>query len=67
MARGRPKHELTLSPSEREQLLSMKRSRSLPHALVKRAQIVLMAAEGCSNTAIAECSSHRIPRHPALT
>jgi hypothetical protein len=33
MLRGRPKAELMVSPSEREQLLAMTRSRSLPHAL----------------------------------
>ncbi len=54
MSRGRPKRELTLSPSEREQLLAMTRSRSLPHALVRRAQIVLMSAAGSNNIAIAE-------------
>ena len=54
MPRGRPKQEVVLSPSEREQLASMTRSRSLPYALVRRAQIVLMAVDGCSNLAIAE-------------
>ena len=54
MPRGRPKLELTLSSSEREQLLSMTRSRSMPHALVRRAQIVLMSADGSNNIAIAE-------------
>ena len=32
----------------------MARSRSLPHSVVRRAQMILMLAEGCSNTAIAE-------------
>lgn len=54
MPRGRPKQELALSPMEREQLVSMTHSRSLPHPLVRRAQIVLMSADGHSNTAIAE-------------
>jgi putative transposase len=54
MPRGRPKQALVLSPSEREQLLSLTRSRSLPHPLLRRAQIVLMAVDGHSNTAIAE-------------
>ena len=54
MPRGRPKQELVLSPMEREQLVSMTHSRSLPHPLVRRAQIVLMSADGLSNTAIAE-------------
>ena len=54
MPRGRPKQALTMSPSEREQLLSMTRSRSLPHALVRRAQIVLMSSDGSSDVAIGE-------------
>ena len=54
MPRGRPKQELVLSPFEREQLVSMTRSRSMPHVVVRRAQIVLMAADGCSNLVIAE-------------
>jgi putative transposase len=53
MARGRPVPALTLSPSEREQLVSFTRARSMPHALVTRARIILLAAEGHSNTAIA--------------
>ncbi len=54
MARGRPLRELTLSPSERDQLVSITRSRSMPQALVTRARIILLAADGCSNTTIAE-------------
>jgi putative transposase len=54
MPRGRPKQELALSPSEREQLVSVTRSRSLPGPLVRRAEIVLLAAEGRSNVTIAE-------------
>ena len=45
---------LSLSPDERDILQSMSRSRSLPHPLVVRAQIVLRAAQGASNTAIAQ-------------
>ncbi len=54
MARGRPLRELTLSPSERDHLVSLTRSRSMPQALGTRARIILLAADGCSNTAIAE-------------
>jgi FixJ family two-component response regulator len=43
-----------VSPSEREQLLAMTCSRTLPHALVRRAQIVLMSAKGSNNITIAE-------------
>jgi putative transposase len=54
MITGRPKPPLTLGYDERLQLESIAGSRSLPHGLVVRAKIVLMAAEGQSNTAIAE-------------
>jgi putative transposase len=53
MITGRPKKPLTLAPAEREQLQAWARSRALPHGLVRRARIVLMAAEGKTNTAIA--------------
>ncbi len=51
---GRPKQPLSLSRDERLQLESIAGSRSFPHGLVIRAQIVLMAADGKSNTAIAD-------------
>ena len=54
MPRGRPLPPLILSPSEREELASITRSRSLPHALVTRARIVLLGTDGHSNTAIAK-------------
>ncbi len=54
MPRGRPMPALTLSPAERDQLVAVTRSRALPHPLVTRARIVLLAADGVSNTAIAE-------------
>lgn len=54
MSRGRPLRELTLSTSERDELVSITRSRSMPQALATRARIILLAAEGQSNTAIAE-------------
>ncbi len=53
MARGRPLRTLTLSPSERDQLVSFTHARSMSQALVRRARIILLAADGCSNTAIA--------------
>ena len=53
MARGRPLRALTLLPSEQDQLTSLIRARSMPQALVTRAQIILLAAAGRSNTAIA--------------
>ncbi len=54
MKTGRPKKSIILSNQEHEQLTSMVRSRSLPHGLVTRAQIVLLAAEGTTNSEIAE-------------
>ena len=53
MVTGRPKKPLTVSVEERKQLQAWASSRSLPHGLVRRARIVLMSAEGMSNTAIA--------------
>ena len=46
MTLGRPLAPIELTESDREQLASMARSRSLPHGLVRRAEIVLLAAEG---------------------
>ncbi len=53
MARRRPKVALCLSADERAQLQSIANSRSLPHALVRRVQIVLASADGEPNSAIA--------------
>jgi putative transposase len=54
MRSGRPKSELVLNHEEREQLEALLRSRSLPAGLVRRAKIVLHAAEGEPNSAIAK-------------
>ena len=54
MAGGRPLKSLTLSDRQREELDSFARSRSLPHALVVRARIILLAGDGWSNSDIAE-------------
>ena len=54
MARGRPKAELALNESEQAQLSSIAASRSMPAALVARARIVLAAAAGHTNRAIAD-------------
>jgi putative transposase len=54
MPMGRPKAELVLTQDEHAQLSSMARSRSLPAALAARARIVLAAAAGEPNSAIAE-------------
>lgn len=54
MARGRPVQPIDLSQEVKTELQSIMRSRSLPHGLVRRARIILMAAEGLSNTTIAQ-------------
>src|SRR5271155_5239681 len=54
MSLGRPLSALILTPEERGELSGFAASRSLPHALVSRAQLVLWAAEGLSNQAIGE-------------
>jgi putative transposase len=53
MAIGRPKTELVLSEDERIQLSSLAGSRSLPHAIVARANVVLWSVEGMTNAEIA--------------
>jgi len=53
MPLGRPKAELVLSEEEGIQLASLARSRSLSHALVARAKVILWSAEGISNSEIA--------------
>ena len=52
MITGRPKPALTLAPDEQIQLRSLEASRTLPHALVARAKLVLWSAQGQSNTQI---------------
>lgn len=54
MKTGRPKIPITLCAEDQSQLIAIANSRSLPHALVTRAKIVLMAAEGQTNHAIAQ-------------
>jgi len=53
MAMGRPKADLVLSDEEQAQLQSIARSRSLPAALVRRADMVLACAAGATNSAVA--------------
>ena len=54
MRTGRPKEPIVLSQEEREQLSGIANSRSLPHGLARRAQIVLLAADNVPNHAIAD-------------
>jgi transposase len=51
---GRPNTALVLSETEKSDLQSIVRSRSLPHSLVRRAKIVLLSAEGQANRAVAK-------------
>ncbi len=54
MATGRPTVAVVLDDEQRAELRSFAASRSLPHGLVVRARIVLLAAEGKHNVEIAE-------------
>ena len=50
---GRPNTTLRVSDADHEQLRAMVRSHSMPHSLVRRAQIVLLSGEGKSNREVA--------------
>jgi putative transposase len=52
MSLGRPLPALELTAEEGRELSGFAASRSLPHALVARAQLVLWSAEGVSNAEI---------------
>jgi len=54
MALGRPIPPVILSDHVRSQLENMSNSRSLPYAMVRRAKIILLAAEGLNNKTISE-------------
>ena len=54
MPRGRPVAPIVLDDDEKMQLMSLAKSRALPHGLVQRAQIVLACADGEANIAIAK-------------
>ena len=54
MSLGRPLPALELTAEERRELCGFAASRSLPHALVARAQLVLWSAEGVPNAEIGE-------------
>jgi len=54
MSIGRPKPCLELSVEECKELSGFAASRSLPHALVSRAKLVLWSGDGLSNSEIAE-------------
>jgi len=52
MALGRPIPPVVLTPKVCRELEAWSRSRSHPHGLVRRAQIILMAAQGLNNKTI---------------
>jgi putative transposase len=54
MKTGRPKKPIILTKEAEEQLKSIADSRSLPHSLVNRASIILMAAANVPNSVIAD-------------
>lgn len=54
MTGGRPLAPLQVTDHAREQLQIMANSRTLPYALVRRAQIIVMSADGLNNKTIAE-------------
>jgi putative transposase len=54
MPRGRPLQPLSLADGTRKQLEAFERSRSLPAGLVRRAEIVLLCAQGLDNGTVAE-------------
>lgn len=54
MPRGRPTTPVVLDDEEKKHLISLAHSRSLPHGIVQRAQIVLACAEGEANSSIAK-------------
>ena len=54
MKTGRPKKSIALSEEERAQLESIASSRSLPHGIVTRVQIVLLDADNMTSQAIAK-------------
>ncbi|MBS1210699.1 MAG: transposase [Proteobacteria bacterium] len=60
MSKGRPRVELVVSEADRDQLMSMSRSRSLPASLVLRAKIVL----GCMQQPNSEVA-RALNTHPA--
>jgi putative transposase len=54
MKNGRPKKfETVLTANERESLQHIAQSRSMPHGVVRRTQMILLSADGQTNTAIA--------------
>jgi transposase len=58
---GRPNTALVVSEAEKTHLAAIVRSRSMPHALVRRARIVLLSAGGASNRQVARACGVSAP------
>ena len=54
MPKGRPLTPLILDDQQRDDLMALSRSTSMPHGLVQRARLVLASAEGLSNKAVGQ-------------
>src|SRR2546429_9209563 len=54
MRTGRPKQALELTVQERRDLAAIATSRSLPHGLVRRAQMILWTEDGVPVTEVAQ-------------
>lgn len=54
MAMGRPKTPIVLSEIERQELAAWSRSRTMPAGVVRRARMIILAAEGLTNLQIAD-------------
>ena len=54
MLKGRPLSPLSVAAEDRKQLICWSRRRTTAQALAMRARIVLLAADGLSNTAVAK-------------
>lgn len=54
MRRGRPTEQVVLDEEQRTALQSFAGSQSLPHGLVVRSQIILLAAEGNTDGVVAQ-------------
>jgi transposase len=50
---GRPNTALVVRDADREQLSALVRSQTMPHALVRRARIILLSGQGRSNREVA--------------
>ena len=51
---GRPRQPLTVTADEREVLVRWSRRPKAPHSIAQRARIVLLAADGMTNVAVAD-------------